>query len=114
MKKLIVSATIVILIMVMSPTISQADYHTEHKTLYFGQTHNAVKDLQQDLKDLGYFTFFKTTNYFGSITYDSVVHFQKDYGLKVDGIVGSQTSRAIKKAKVIQTAKNYYGVPYIW
>ena len=98
----------------MTPVISQADYHTQKKTLYYGLTHTEVKNLQQDLKALGYFTFYKTTNYFGSITKDAVIRFQKDYGLYADGIVGPQTSRAIKKARVAQTAKSYSGVPYVW
>lgn len=114
MKKLITAFTIIMLVMIMTPVVSQADYQTERKTLYYGQTHTEVKNLQQDLKDIGYFTFYKTTNYFGSITYNAVIRFQKDYGLSADGIVGSQTSRAIKKAKVAQTAKSYYGVPYVW
>lgn len=114
MKKLITSFTIIIMILIISPVISQADYHTVRKTLYYGQTHTEVKNLQQDLKDLGYFTFYKTTDYFGSITKDAVIRFQRDYGLSVDGIVGPQTSRAIKKAKVALTAKSYNGVPYQW
>lgn len=114
MKKFIAIFATVIMIMIMTPVISQADYHTQRKTLYYGMTHTEVKNLQQDLKDLGYFTFYKTTDYFGSITRDAVIRFQKDYGLTVDGIVGPQTSRAIKKAVVAQTAKSYSGVPYVW
>ncbi len=114
MKKWIAALAIVVLSIVLTPSIAQADYHTESKTLYYGMSHTEVKNLQQDLKDLGYFSYYKTTYYFGSITMDAVIRFQKDYGLTVDGIVGPQTSRVIKKAKILYTATYYTGVPYTW
>jgi N-acetyl-anhydromuramyl-L-alanine amidase AmpD len=54
-----------------------------------------VKALQEVLKALGFFTYFKCTGYFGSITRAAVKKFQKAAGLKVDGIVGQNTTRAL-------------------
>jgi len=63
--------------------------------LKLGSRGEEVTRLQQELKNRGYFTYWKTTGYFGTITQDAVKRFQKDHGLKVDGIVGPQTSAAL-------------------
>lgn len=62
-----------------------------------GQRSSAVKQLQDDLKELGYFSA-KSTGYYGSITESSVRRFQNDYGLYVDGMAGSNTLNAINSA----------------
>ncbi len=96
------------------PTTSYADYYTSSKTLRPGMTGSYVKELQQDLKTLGYFTYSTTTGYFGSITRDAVVRYQKAKKLVVDGIVGSATRRKIKADMIVKTAYKYLGVPYVW
>lgn len=55
-----------------------------------------VKLLQQALEKLGYFKYHTTTTYFGAITDKAVRDFQRDNGLKVDGIVGPITRNAIE------------------
>ena len=62
-----------------------------------GSRNAAVKQLQQDLKDNGYFPANPTGN-FGLITKDAVIKFQKANGLTVDGIAGSKTLAAIKNS----------------
>lgn len=59
--------------------------------LSVGSTGNQVIELQQDLKTLGYFTYGSITGYYGSITQDSVMKFQKANNLHADGIAGPQT-----------------------
>ena len=54
-----------------------------------------VAKLQQELKNQGFFTFWKITDYFGTYTRDAVIRFQKSRGLTVDGIVGPQTRAAL-------------------
>jgi cell wall-associated NlpC family hydrolase len=114
MKKWITAFAVVIFTMIMMPNIAKADYYSEQKTLYFGMQSYEVQNLQKDLQYLGYFTQANTTTYFGSITKKAVMAFQYNNGLKVDGIVGPQTSRMIKAKKVVKSAKSYAGVPYAW
>jgi peptidoglycan hydrolase-like protein with peptidoglycan-binding domain len=53
-----------------------------------------VMALQQRLQQLGYFSA-RPTGYFGSITKDAVMRFQRARGLSVDGIVGSNTEAVL-------------------
>lgn len=55
---------------------------------------NDVITLQEDLKQLGYFKV-ACTGYYGSITYNAVAAFQKDYKLWTDGIAGKYTQQLI-------------------
>jgi peptidoglycan hydrolase-like protein with peptidoglycan-binding domain len=55
-----------------------------------------VNTLQRDLTTLGYFSG-PNTGYFGSVTEDAVIRFQRDAGLTVDGRVGPGTSEAIRQ-----------------
>jgi cell wall-associated NlpC family hydrolase len=90
-----------------------ADYQTEGAMLKYGMRNGYVKQMQEDLKDLGYF-HYNSTGYFGNLTYQSVVNYQTDNHLAVDGIVGPKTSREIKVDSVIKDARRYLGVPYVW
>lgn len=53
-----------------------------------------VSQLQEDLASLGYYSGINT-GYFGPVTEDAVIRFQRDAGLPVDGRVGPGTSEAI-------------------
>jgi len=66
-------------------------------TLRVGSKGAKVKELQKNLTKLGYKTK-GTDGIFGKNTQSAVLAFQKAYGLKADGIVGSQTQNAITKA----------------
>lgn len=114
MKKWITALIVVIFTMIMMPNIAQANYYSEHKTLYYGMSSYEVQNLQNDLKYLGYINITNTTTYFGSITRYAVKAFQYNNGLTIDGIVGPQTSRMIKAKRVTKAAKSYVGVPYAW
>lgn len=64
--------------------------------MQFGDSGNNVKNLQQRLRDLGYFsTNGNITGNFSQKTLDAVKRFQRDKGLIPDGIVGSQTLGAL-------------------
>lgn len=64
--------------------------------LTIGSTGTDVKQLQTILKKLGYFTYPKITGYFGSITKQAVIKFQKAYKLKpYPGYVGPGTRAAL-------------------
>lgn len=56
-----------------------------------------VKELQQLLREKGYFTHPFNTGFFGLITQKSVIAFQKANSLVTDGIVGKITLESLKK-----------------
>ena len=115
MKKKIISVlALVVMVLTVFTTTAFADYYTSNKTLYYGKSGSDVAALQEDLKTLGYFNYYKATGYFGSVTKQSVINYQKGKKLAADGIVGPVTRRALKTDMVIRTAKGYLGVPYVW
>ena len=72
------------------PTFSSA-------TLKYGSQGQDVKELQGRLKYLGYF-YGKVDGIFGTATQKSVKWFQSEFGMKVDGIVGSKTKNKLYNA----------------
>ena len=66
-------------------------------TLRYGDKGSQVKDLQNNLKKLGYFKG-DATGEFGNVTKQAVIKFQKAYSLTADGIAGSKTLTKIKAA----------------
>ncbi|MFZ7133830.1 MAG: NlpC/P60 family protein [Eubacteriales bacterium] len=114
MKKNMQIITILILALVIFTGAVSADYYSNPSYLRYGLWSNEVKNLQQDLKDLGYFTYYTTTTYYGSFTYNAVVTYQRDKNIGVDGIVGPVTASEIKRDKVVLVGKSFIGVPYQW
>lgn len=68
-----------------------------NQPLKLGDKGERVKQLQRDLKALGYFKYPFITGTFGSITKASVRAFQRARGLVADGIAGSKTLAELKK-----------------
>ncbi|MDQ6418046.1 spore cortex-lytic enzyme [Paenibacillus sp. LHD-117] len=68
-------------------------------TLTYGSKGTDVPDLQYRLKTLGYFNE-QLTSYYGAVTRHSVLLFQRDYGLRADGIAGPATWEMLKKVSV--------------
>lgn len=64
-------------------------------TLKKGMTHQDVAALQEKLNILGYFEDDEYTHYFGDVTYAALIAFQKDNGLKQDGVAGKETFRLL-------------------
>jgi|AGTN01.1.fsa_nt_gi spore cortex-lytic enzyme len=60
----------------------------------FGSSGEQVKEIQQRLKDWGYYKGKVDGNY-GKETENAVIAFQKKHGITVDGIVGSQTAEKL-------------------
>ena len=114
MKKTITLLTVLMVSFLVFANTANADYYKDQRTLKYGMSNNEVINLQNDLKQLGYFNYYKSTGYFGSLTKSAVVNYQRDNNLWMDGIVGRNTSREIKADKVLQLAKSYQGVPYVW
>ena len=65
-----------------------------YTTLQWGDTGTAVKKLQEALKYRGYYSG-KIDSTFGSGVYAAVKAFQKQYGLKADGIAGPATQNLL-------------------
>ena len=63
--------------------------------LRVGDKGEQISQLQQQLKDLGYFKS-RVTGAYGSVTKAAVIRFQQDKGLRPDGIVDSKTHAALK------------------
>lgn len=86
-KKKLGDSTIVENIVVTKPTTSVVDY-----SKYANYVGNRCKELQTLLIALGYNCGgYGVDGIFGKGTYDSLIQFQKDYGLKVDGLAGPNT-----------------------
>jgi hypothetical protein len=73
--------------------------------LKIGTKNKEVKTVQLTLRNMGYFTYKDITGYYGKITAKAVKKLQKDNGLAVDGIVGKDTRRVIKKLSSLENDK---------
>ena len=81
-----------------------------YATLKRGMTSDDVKDLQQALKDLGYFpSSTKVTGYYGSQTQLAVQKFQKASSLAQDGIAGKNTLEKLYGASAKPSAPSSNG-----
>src|SRR3989339_477778 len=78
----------------VTPVVSSGYKFTKY--LGMGATGEEVKQLQQVLKDLGYFTYPTITGYYGAVTKAAVVKFQKAKDLKpYPGHLGPATRAAL-------------------
>jgi peptidoglycan hydrolase-like protein with peptidoglycan-binding domain len=67
--------------------------------LRFGSTGAAVKQLQQDLADAGFYSSSGPfTEYFGELTEASVLDLQAAHGILQDGVVGAETRAALSRS----------------
>lgn len=62
-----------------------------------GTQNDEVKELQEQLRSLGFFTFHTSTGYFGPITLAAVKAFQTANGIPATGFVGPLTRAALNK-----------------
>ncbi|NLY42721.1 MAG: cell wall hydrolase [Clostridiaceae bacterium] len=87
---------------IVGPQTAGKLYANSSSLLKLGSRGPEVSNLQQSLKTKGYFNH-EVTGYFGPVTRDAVLAFQRDNGLLVDGIVGNQTWTALNN----QSAQSY-------
>lgn len=84
MKKMITACAMSLALALTTMSISAAPL------LKIGSRGDEVSKVQQTLQDKGYFQH-SVTGYYGYITKDAVLRFQRDSGIGVDGIVGPET-----------------------
>ncbi|HOV70537.1 MAG TPA: peptidoglycan-binding protein, partial [Clostridia bacterium] len=72
-----------------------------------GDSNSTVTKIQQKLIAYGYLGEQYATGYYGNLTYNAIVEFQKKNGLKADGICGPQTyNKLFSSTAVKNTAAN--------
>ena len=91
-KRLALFALAFLIILTIFPSAALAT--ERYEILKLGDDDSYVLALQQKLKELGYFTV-RATGYFGTVTQQSVIEYQTDHDLAVDGKAGPQTLAAI-------------------
>ena len=73
-----------------SPDGSSSVSYSDAGTLRYGSSGEAVRQMQQDLKNLGYYNGSVTGN-FGTLTEAGVMKFQRANNLSADGVAGAKT-----------------------
>ncbi|ALA53201.1 peptidoglycan-binding protein [Shouchella clausii] len=96
--KVLFSSAVVAGIAVVAP--QDADAALGDRTLRQGMSHPDVTELQNALKEKGFFTYGTATGYFGTHTRDAVIAYQKANNLLVDGVAGPQTLSSLTGAAV--------------
>jgi len=76
-----------------APTASVSYNFT--KNLGVGSVGNEVRELQKALKDSGHFVYPTITNYFGNVTKNALIAYQKANGLTASGKLDSATRSAL-------------------
>ena len=73
--------------------------------LVMGVTDDLVNLIQERLKTYGFLSIDTTTNYFGEMTEDAVIAFQKANGLTSDGIVGNKTFQMLLSSNAVSKSQ---------
>ncbi len=107
MKKISKVLNIAILTVGIATSFAWADEYNFSQNLYkTGMEHKDIKIIQEALKKDGSFTYGDTTTYFGEITKQAVVSYQKKNNLKADGIVGQGTLEKMNQQELILSSKD--------
>lgn len=86
--------------------IPQNDFANE-TVIETGLTTTQIKTVQQKLKNWGYYSG-SVDGIYGSRTRAAVIKFQKKNGLSADGIVGTQTAKALGMSLSSQSSNDLY------
>ncbi|MFA8438384.1 peptidoglycan-binding protein [Pueribacillus sp. YX66] len=106
--KIVISSAFAAGALFSAPALGEAALGDQ--TLTEGMSHSDVKELQDVLKGKGYFTYHTSTGYFGSITKDALIQFQRDNNLPATGVADAATVRALKTQQVkASTSSNTNG-----
>lgn len=100
-KSMTISLITIILLLIIGVYFNQA---WAQNVIYYGSDSNAVRQVQQKLKDWGYMKDGVVDGNFGWKTEEAVKNFQRKNGLQVDGRAGKQTLDAMGLGKLLQKA----------
>lgn len=92
-KRIFSLCLVIMFAFVLGGTLYAVNYSASSETISVATT-SENKQVQQKLKDLGYYKG-DIDGIFGSQTIKAIKNFQRDYGLTVDGIVGTRTLNAL-------------------
>ena len=97
------------LILVFSVTVlgqGQQYYVGTAQSLNIGDTGQEVKDMQQELKNWGYYEG-KVDGIFDSNTFASVLRYQRTYGLNANGIADENTLLTMGLGQIVESGQAY-------
>lgn len=100
-QKLMTLIVSLVLVGIVATTPIVTNAASTNQFLHKGMNDASVKLLQHQLKNFDYY-HEEIDGIFGSRTYRAVNDFQKDYGLRADGIAGPDTKKALKKVHSLQ------------
>ncbi|NET53029.1 MAG: peptidoglycan-binding protein [Merismopedia sp. SIO2A8] len=83
--------------MIQAPTPLLLSQSRPEPEIQAGDSGALVEALQRRLTDLGYYSG-PITGFFGEMTETAVIRFQRDHELTTDGIVGTGTANALRRA----------------
>lgn len=88
------------LLTVLFLSFSQTTAEAHVPDLHVGVSGGEVTDLQQKLQKLGYFNA-TPTGYYGSITKNAVIRFQRDFNVPATGYTGSLTRSKLDQVEMM-------------
>ncbi len=91
-------AIVILMILILIPV---GQTYAAYPILKIGSRGDQVSRLQSELKNRGYFNYPRITGYYGYITQDAVIRFQRDNGLAIDGIAGPDTLGALYQSSTL-------------
>lgn len=83
-----VVAAFILAVLILLPV---GQTYAANPVLRIGSRGAEVSKLQSELKTRGYFKYPRITGYYGYITQDAVIRFQRDNRLRIDGLAGPET-----------------------
>lgn len=103
---------------VRTPTPTPGPYQPFSRTIKYGTTGKDVRQVQQRLQELGFFTYPKLTDGYYKATQSAVEAFQKKNGIKATGTVNADTWEALFNDPTVRgvddEAKKPTPVPYFF
>lgn len=93
-KKLALAIALIFIVNILVITIAEHSSWAEAVAYKQGSTGSAVTQIQQKLKNWGYY-FGEVDGVYGSKTTEAVKYFQRTNGLTVDGIAGNATLKEL-------------------